>query len=118
MATRLTIFSTNDMKKHSGALVLGSFALAAGLLALDHHFSPKGRSALDGMKRMVMGGGAHRVGADATSDMKHLPAYAQQVIQHAIQSETDHATLAALGDALASAGYGLAAAQVKAKAGG
>lgn len=114
---RVTVFSTNDLKKNSGALVVGGLALAAGFFIVDHHFSPKGKSAWDGVMRKVFGGGAHRVGAEGSSDIKKLPPYAQQVIQHAISSETDANTLKLLAEALSGAGFSQAAAQVKAKAG-
>lgn len=117
MTTRVTIFSTNDMKKHGSSIALAGLALAGGLLAIDHHFAPKGTSLASrmfgGAKRAM---GSHHAGADAaTLPSSRLPPYAQQVLAHAIAAETDVTTLSTLADNLQAAGFTQASAQVRAK---
>lgn len=102
-----------------GAIVIGALGLSVGLLAIDHHYSRPGHSAFDQLKRMFSKDGAHKVGAAAldTKEIAALPAYAQAVIQKALATETDSATLTTLASNLATAGFPNAAAAVKAKAG-
>jgi hypothetical protein len=111
------VFSTNDVKKHGGAIALGGLGLALGLLAIDHHFAPKGSSLatrmFGGAKRAM---GSHHAGADAGSlDTARLPPYAQQVLAHALAAEIDQTTLSQLAQNLQAAGFTQAASQVRAK---
>lgn len=113
---RTTIITASDAKAVGGTVALAALGLSAGLLAIDHHFSPKGQSAWTKLNSWMHGAHAHGhvTGADA-QDLKRLPAYAQQAIQHAIMMETDQSTLTQLADNLQAAGFTSTAAQVRAK---
>lgn len=100
-----------------GALMLGSLVLAAGLLAIDHKYSPKGTSAWDKLQRSFSRLTHPHVTGAATADqeLKLLPAYGGQVIHKVLTDEHDDAVLNNLASALAAAGMPMLAQQVRAK---
>ncbi len=109
-----TIISKSDAAASAGTVVLASVALGAGLLLVDYVYSPEGHSAWEKIVGKTKRGHFF-TGADAASEMKRLPAYAQQVVNHAIAAESDQTTLTQLADNLQAAGFAQTAANVRAK---
>jgi hypothetical protein len=103
-----------------GAIVLGAFGVGVGILVIDHHFSAPGHSTWDKLKgRLMKPKPATKVGAAAldSGETGKLPDYAKQVLQHALDSETDQSVLTQLAANLSAAGMPNTAAAVHAKMG-
>lgn len=116
MARKTTIISTvTDASGGGGMLVLGAMGVAAGILAVDHHYSRRGHSAWDKLKRSVSGG--VRTAGDFAGAAVAIPwaemktakispafqQYIRQVVEKALTSE-DAQTLQQLAVNLAAAG--------------
>ena len=104
MAKKTTIFETVTTSSGGigGSILLGGLVITAGLLAIDHHYSPKGTSAIDKWKSRFFPG-SHVVGAP--SSLASLPPLAEKVVMHALAFEHDAPTLTSLAQNLKAAGY-------------